>query len=199
VSCGNTVTGTVKLTKHLVCPTGHGLVVGNGATLDCNDKTIIGGDQSGQYGIYVRNVSTAIVQNCTVAHFEVGIRLRGAIDAIVEDNVSRDNTRYGLEITSNSTGAVIRRNDIIQNGDEGSRRPARSRALHGLSRIPWTAGLEGIYLLDSDANTVADNAIRIKARRHLSKGSHRNTIEGNTLNVPFNWWLAAQCRCQHDL
>ena len=47
----------------------------------------------------MRNVSNAVVQNCTVAHFEVGIRLRGAIKAIVDDD--QDNTRYGLEITRN--------------------------------------------------------------------------------------------------
>jgi Right handed beta helix region len=98
----------VILTSPLVCPTGHGLVVGNGATLDCNDQTITRGEQSWQYRIYVRNVSNAVVQNCTMAHFEVGLRLRGAIKAIVENNVRQDNTRYGLEITSNSTGAIIR-------------------------------------------------------------------------------------------
>jgi parallel beta-helix repeat protein len=185
VSCGNTVTGTVILTTPLVCPTGHGLAVGNGATLDCNGQTITGGNQSGQYGIYVRSVSNAVVRNCTVAHFEVGIRLRGAIDALVEDNVSRDNTRYGLEITLNSTGAVIQRNDIIQNGDEGihvSGPPDRDALHEIIGNIIDGNGLEGIYLLDSDANTVADNAIQNQGTAGIYiKGSHRNTIEGNIL------------------
>jgi parallel beta-helix repeat protein len=185
VSCGNTVTGTVTLTGDLVCPTGHGLVVGDGAILDCDGYSITGGEQVGQYGIYVRNASNATVRNCSVAQFEVGIRLRGAIGATVEDSVSEANTRYGLEITYFSTGALIQGNTIAQNGDEGihvSGPPDRD-ALH---EIIWNTvdgnGLEGIYLLDSDANTVADNVIRNQATAGIYiKGSHRNTIEGNTL------------------
>ena len=106
-SCGDTVTGTVTLTEDLVCPTGHGLRMRNGATLDCAGHTITGGDQPGQYGIYLRNVSGALVQNCTLEHFQVGIRLRGATNSTVQDSVTQHNTRYGIEITGSSTGAVI--------------------------------------------------------------------------------------------
>ena len=81
--CGGTVTGSVTLMADLTCPTGSGLVVGNNATLDCAGHTLKGGDQSGQYGISVRNVSNATVRNCTVEHFEVGIRLRQIVTTAI--------------------------------------------------------------------------------------------------------------------
>jgi parallel beta-helix repeat protein len=119
LSCGATVVGSVTLKADLNCLSGHGLVLGNGATLDCAGYRITGGEQPGQYGIYVREVSHATVRDCIVEGFEIGIRLRGAIDATVEDSVSQDNTRYGLELTNGSTGALIQGNRITQNGDEG--------------------------------------------------------------------------------
>jgi parallel beta-helix repeat protein len=185
LSCGATVVGSVILGDDLNCPTGHGLVLGNGATLDCNGHRITGSEQPGQYGIYVREASGATVRRCRVEGFEIGIRLRGATDATVEASVSRDNTRYGLEITSNSTGAVIQGNEITQNGDEGihvSGPPDRDALHEIIGNTVGGNGLEGIYLLDSDANTVADNAIQHHGTAGLYlKGSHRNTIEGNTL------------------
>jgi parallel beta-helix repeat protein len=185
LSCGATVVGHVILGGDLNCTTGHGLVLGNGATLDCAGHRIAGSGQSGQYGIYVREVSDATVYDCVVEGFEVGIRLRGATDATVEASASRHNTRYGLEITSNSTGAVIQGNEITQNGDEGihvSGPPDRDARHQILGNRVDGNGLEGIYLLDSDANRVADNVIQNQGTAGIYiKGSHRNTIAGNTL------------------
>jgi parallel beta-helix repeat protein len=185
LSCGATVVGSVTLQANLNCPTGHGLAVGSGATLNCAGKTITGGEQPGQYGIYVREVSNATVQNCTVESFEVGIRLRGATNATVRDSTTQLNTRYGLEITLNSTGALILSNSVLDNGDEGihvSGPPDRD-ALHQIeANLVDGNGLEGIYLLDSDANTIAENLVRDHGTAGLYiKGSHQNTITGNTL------------------
>jgi parallel beta-helix repeat protein len=185
LSCGATVAGSVTLKADLNCPTGHGLVLGNGATLDCDGHHITGNEQPGQYGIYVREVSGATVRNCIVEGFEIGIRLRGATDATVEDSVSQDNTRYGLELTNGSTGALIQGNEITQNGDEGihvSGPPDRDARHEILGNLVDGNAVEGIYLLDSDANTVADNVIQNHGTAGLYiKGSHRNTVEGNTL------------------
>src|SRR5262245_28242125 len=74
-NCGDTVTGTITLGSDLVCPSGTGLLVASGATLDCDGHLITGGNRAQQYGIYLRDVTNATVRNCTVQHFEVGIRL----------------------------------------------------------------------------------------------------------------------------
>ena len=184
-SCGETVTGTVTLTADLACPTGHGLFVGDGATLNCSGHAITGGDEQGQYGIYVRDVSGATVQNCTAEHFEVGIRLRGATNCTVQDSVAQHNTRYGIEIIQSSTGALILGNTIYNNSDEGMHvsGPTDADALHQiLGNTVDNNALEGIYLLDSDANTVAGNIIHNQGTAGIYvKGSDRNTIDGNTL------------------
>src|SRR5262245_44370130 len=90
-SCGSTIAGTVPLTANLACPTGHGLVLTDGATLDCAGHSITGGDQPGQYGVYVLNASASTVKNCTVAHFQIGIRLVGATNATIAQNVTQYN------------------------------------------------------------------------------------------------------------
>ena len=45
--CGQTLTGSVTLTADLTCPTSHGLVLGNNATLNCSGHTLKGSDQHG--------------------------------------------------------------------------------------------------------------------------------------------------------
>ncbi len=185
VSCGDTVTGTVIMAAPLDCPAGHGLLVGPGATLDCAGHSISGRHQSGQYGIYLRDIGDAVVRNCTVQSFEVGIRLRGTTNASVQNSAAEANTRYGLEITGNSTGARIQGNTIAYNGDEGIHvsGPTDRDALHHIAgNMVEGNAKEGIYLFDSDANTVADNYVQ----NHAAAGiyvtrSNRNVIEGNTL------------------
>lgn len=182
-SCGQTVTGSVTLTADLTCPTGNGLSLGNNATLNCAGHTIGGGDQPGQFGIYVRNVSNATVRNCTVAHFEVGIRLRQATNSTVENNVTQHNTMYGIDVTS-STGALLRGNTIFNNNNEGIHvsGPTDRDALHRIEGNTVDANAdEGIYLLNSQANTIASNTVLGHGAAGLYiKGSSRNTIEGNT-------------------
>ena len=118
-ACGESIQGAVTLSADLVCKTGHGLVVKNGAALDCAGHRITGGDRSGQYGIYVREGVNSVVKNCVAEGFEVGIRLRNATQAIVRNSVAQDNLRYGIEVTQGSTGALIQANKILDNGDEG--------------------------------------------------------------------------------
>jgi parallel beta-helix repeat protein len=181
VSCGATVTGTVTLTADLTCPTGHGLTVGHGATLDCAGHTITGGERSGQYGIYVRNASAAIVRNCVVEHFEIGIRLRGATNGTMEDNVVRENTRYGIDVTLSSTGVLIQRNAIDDNGDEGLHVSGSSFNILRDNTLDHNA-LEGIYLLNSPNNDVIGNTIQNHATAGIYvKNSNSNHLEGNTL------------------
>jgi parallel beta-helix repeat protein len=181
VKCGATVTGTVTLTADLTCRTGHGLTVGHGATLDCNGHTITGGKRSEQYGIYVRNVSDAIVRRCEVKHFEVGIRLRGATNSTVENNVVRENTRYGIDMTLSSTGVLIQHNVIDDNGDEGLHVSGSSSNILQDNTLDNNA-VEGIYLLNSPNNDVIRNTIKNHTTAGIYvKNSNSNYLEGNIL------------------
>jgi parallel beta-helix repeat protein len=184
-SCGAIITGALKLTADLVCRNGHGLVVNGGATLNCGGHRITGGNRAGQYGIYVRDGAKAVVTNCIAARFEVGIRLRGANGATVSDSVAQDNVRYGIEVTQQSTGALILRNQVLDNGDEGIHLsgPVDQDAGHKIldNRIEGNVA-EGIYLFLSNGSLIAGNTMRDHGAAGIYiKGSARNTIDGNTL------------------
>jgi parallel beta-helix repeat protein len=181
-SCGQTVTGLVTLTADLTCPTGNGLSLANNATLDCAGHILTGGDLSGQYGIYVRNVSNATVRNCTVEHFGVGIFLRQATNSTVQNSISQHNTAYGIQITA-STGALLQGNTVFNNSDEGIHVSGPSGdAAHRIEGNTVNANAdEGIYLLNTHANTIANNTVHGHGTAGIYiKGSNRNTIEGNT-------------------
>lgn len=183
--CGATLTGAVTLKADLVCRSGHGLVVSGGAALNCGGHRLTGGGQSGQYGIYIRDGANALVRNCVAEGFEVGIRLRGAKGATVKDSVARDNLRYGIEVTQQSTGALIQDNQVLDNGDEGIHLsgPADRDAGHKIldNTIEGNAA-EGIYIFMSNGSLIAGNTIRDHGAAGIYvKGSARNTIDGNTL------------------
>jgi parallel beta-helix repeat protein len=181
-SCGQSVTGLVTLTADLTCPTGHGLSLGNNTTLDCAGYSVTGGDQAGQYGIYIRNVSNATVRNCTVERFEMGIRVRQATDATVQNNTTRHNTMYGIDVTS-STGALLQGNTVFNNSDEGIHvsGPTDRDAAHRIEGNTVDANAdEGIYVLNAHANTILSNTVQGHGTAGLyMKGSNRNTIEDN--------------------
>ncbi|HEV8438246.1 MAG TPA: right-handed parallel beta-helix repeat-containing protein [Methylomirabilota bacterium] len=185
MGCGDIVVGRVTLLHDLSCPSGHGLLLADAATLDCAGHRITGGDQSEQYGIYVRDADDVLVENCVVERFEVGVRLRGAVNVVVQDTVSRNNTRYGMELTQSSAGAVIQRNTIQDNGDEGIHvsGPSDVDAGHQILQNTLEGNeKEGIYLLQSSGNMVADNTIQNNGAAGIYvKQSNRNTLSRNTL------------------
>jgi parallel beta-helix repeat protein len=196
IKCGATVSGSVTLKADLVCASGHGLVVGNGAILDCAGHRVSGGNQLGQYGIYVRG-SNAVVRNCVAQRFEVGIRVRNAMQATVTNNISRGNFRYGMELTQGSSAALIQGNTIADNGDEGIHvsGPDGSDAAHQILDNTFDGNEnEGIYLFQTNGNLIDGNAIRDQGAAGIYvKGSSRNTISNNTLiNDPLQLVYGAQ-------
>jgi parallel beta-helix repeat protein len=184
-SCGETVSGHVTLTSNLTCATGHGLLLDDGATLNCAGFRIVGSDVPGQYGIYLRSVGGATVENCTVEHFEVGIRLRTASHCVVQNSIVQHNTVYGIEVTQSSTLAVIQGNTIHNNSDEGihvSGPTDRDAGHHIVGNLVTNNALEGIYLFNSNANIIESNTMRGQGTAGIYlASSDRNTITGNTL------------------
>lgn len=186
ITCGATITGAAVLTADLVCPSGHGLVVvGSGAVLDCAGHRITGGDRTGQYGIYVRDGAGAVVKNCVAEGFEVGIRVRGMRGGVLKHNVVQDNLRYGIEVTQGSTAIRIKKNQVLDNGDEGIHLsgPDDVDAAHEiLGNTVGGNALEGIYVLRSHGNLIAGNTVRDHGAAGIYvKDSDRNTLDANTL------------------
>jgi parallel beta-helix repeat protein len=185
-TCGGTVSGTVILAKDLLSCPSHGLLLADGATLDCAGHTISGADQDDRYGVYVSGADGATVRNCTVQGFEVGIRLVAATNTIVQGNVAQNNLHYGIEVTQGSTGALLEGNEVSNNGDEGIHasggEPPGSDGHHAIvGNVVDANRLEGIYLLNTHGNRVAENVVRDQGAAGIYlDGSNRNAVERNT-------------------
>ena len=185
IRCGAIVAGAAVLTADLVCPDGHGLVVKGSGALDCAGHRIRGGDREGQYGIYVKNGAGAVVVNCVAERFEVGIRVKGVRGGLLKQNVVQDNLRYGIEVTQGSTEMRIKKNRVLDNGDEGIHLSGPDDVDAGHAVIGNVVGgnaLEGIYVLRSHGNLIAANTVRDHGAAGIYvKDSDRNTLDGNTL------------------
>ena len=153
--------------------------------LDCAGHRLTGGDRTGQYGIYIRDGAGAVVRNCVAERFEVGIRVRGIQGAVLKQNVAQDNLRYGIEVTQGSTAIRIKKNQVLDNGDEGIHLsgPDDIDAAHEI--LNNTVGgntLEGIYVLRSHGNLIAGNTVRDHGAAGIYvKDSDRNRLDANTL------------------
>ena len=185
LSCGETVSATVVMKEDLFCPTGHGVVLGDGASLDCDGRKIVGGDAPGRYGVYANRVTDVSVQNCTIEHFEVGVRMRTATAATVQNSFIQHNTAYGIELTQSSTGALIQGNTITNNSDEGchlSGPTDRDAAHRVVGNVVTNNSVEGIYLLNANGNTIENNLISGQGTAGIYlNSSDRNAITGNML------------------
>ena len=185
IRCGAIVIGAAVLTADLACPTGHGLVVEGTGALDCAGHRVTGGDRTGQYGIYVKNGTGAVVANCVAERFEVGIRVKGVRGGLLKHNVARDNLRYGIEVTQGSTEMRIKKNRILDNGDEGIHLSGPADADGGHEIVGNTVGgnaREGIYLLRSHGNLIAGNTVRDHGAAGIYvKDSDGNALDGNIL------------------
>jgi parallel beta-helix repeat protein len=190
-TCGRTISGTTTLVADLVC-SGNGLVLDDRAALDCNGHTIRGRSDPADPtdGISADGASNVSIRNCTVKNFDTGIRLVNATNAFVKDNYTENNSTYGIEITRDSTGALIEGNHVLNNGDEGIHisGPFGRDSDHSIlgNEIRDNA-TEGIYMLGSDGNIVAGNDIAnhgaagIYATDHNGDVAEGNVIEANTL------------------
>jgi parallel beta-helix repeat protein len=184
-SCGQRITGHVTLTSDLLCDDAHGVRLGPGALLDCDGHVIRHvSTPADRYGIYFDGEDDAVATDCVVEGFEVGIRVKDAARAIVRGGVTRNNTRYGIELTEGSTAALITDVTVAGNGDEGihvSGSPQPSE--HWIAGNTVTGNrLEGIYLFRTHGNTVLGNTVRDNGAAGIYvKASDGNRIEGNDL------------------
>ena len=120
VSCGQTITSSVRLTNDLTDCSGDGLVIGADAiTVDLDGHTI---DGIG-LGAGVRNTGfdAVAVIGGTVTEFDDGILFAGG-HGIVDAMTLTENQVSGVAIRGGPTGTVVRHTDV-------SSEPDRDRAL----------------------------------------------------------------------
>jgi hypothetical protein len=124
-ACGDTVTTHYVMPAALACPTGHGLRVGSGVTLNCNGNNLYGAGLPETYGIYLSGTTGAYVVNCNTYYWDRGIRLNNAhrntlqtISTAVNGNQTL-HTGYGIDLAGGSSSNYFLQVNAIANYDEG--------------------------------------------------------------------------------
>src|SRR6185503_12649000 len=144
------------MTADLACPrlpSGDtvGLRLKSGVTLDCQGHIIAGpGDTlKNAYG---------------VTKFWWGVYVQNAGDVLIEDNDLYENgwkdptqngTGYGLDV-ANSQDVTVRRNRIVDNGNEGFHLSTSVGVTVDDNEL-MNNGFEQLYMIHSDFNTIANN------------------------------------------
>jgi parallel beta-helix repeat protein len=115
-------------------------------------------------GSSTRPVDNATVRNCTTSGFWWGFYIAYSQGVVVEDSVATGNgwfsatengTGYGIDV-ANSTGVVLRRNQVLANGNEGIHLSSSSGLLIEDNQIADN-GWEQLYLIGVDDNTIVGN------------------------------------------
>lgn len=208
VSCGQTLTGSVRLANSLTnCP-GDGLVIGApGIAVDLNGRTIDGVG----LGAGVRNdgFDGVMIANGIVKEFDFGVQLNnGTVFNVVSALTLQSNQEAGVQIAgSGAKGSQLWQNTFIDNGD--------AVAILGGARDTFIynntigAGANGGLVLDqvtgswlegnlfSDANNTAvmltgagDNVLigntfagGADTAVQITEGSHGNRVQDNVITA----------------
>ena len=179
VSCGQTITSSVRLTNDLTDCSGDGLVIGADAiTIDLDGHTI---DGIG-LGTGVRNTGfdAVAVTGGTVTQFDDGILFAGGY-GIVDAMTLVENQVTGVAVRGGAPGTVVRHTDVtasptgveISGGTSGA---TVSDAT--LSGIPG----DGVLLDGATASTVTRTSVTGASQSGIALlGASGNTLTGNTL------------------
>lgn len=113
-SCGDSASGTVRLSKDLVGCSRVGLKLGPGTTLDCNGHRIAG--RQSDEGLQVRDADQVRIRNCRIENFEIGVQVRSSKSILIEDNEFLLN-RKGVDVAGGSADISIEGNVFASSSD----------------------------------------------------------------------------------
>ncbi len=201
VTCGQTITSSVRLTNDLTDCSGDGLVIGADAiTVDLDGHTIDGVG----LGAGVRNTGfdSVAVTGGTLTQFDDGILFAGG-HGIVDAMTLTENQVSGVAIRGGPTGSVVRHTDVssspvgieLSGGTTGATVhdatltliPGDGVLLDGTTASTVTrtavtgASQSGIALVGASGNTITDNTLSSNSGSGLSLdlASDDNTVRGN--------------------
>ena len=173
--CGDTLTGTARLTEDLGPCERDGLVLRFGAVLDCAGHTISGQrpekrdaaprakkDDLPSFGVILDDTTGAVVQNCKITGFDYGVELSGARDSRVSGvEVFRNGdfhhkVGYGIHL-SRSYGNTIERSLVRDSADEGIHIGTDSDRNTVAGNRAHDNGRENFYVLNARGNRLVGN------------------------------------------
>lgn len=162
--CGDTILVSTVLTQDLVCPSGHGLVVGaDHIVLDLGGHTITGSLTGA--GVWVGPRTGVTVTSGEISGFATAVELQQSFDATVSKLVAHDGDR-GINIGTGG-GHLIEKNVISDNSRDGIR----------------LAGSADVVL---SKNVLSGNVFGIG----IANGSHGTLVEKNVVSTSGAWGIA---------
>lgn len=185
VTCGQTVTTSIRLLNDLTnCP-GDGLVVGaDGITIDLDGHSIDGTNLGS--GVANRGHDSVTVTNGSISEFDLGVELgNGTALAIVSDLTLQANQIAGIQLTNADNGIAgntLRRNLVVGN-------TAGILVLGGTQRAVLTdntlagSATVGISVQSSSGNTLDGNRVSGTSGPGIElDGASTNTVRGNVVD-----------------
>jgi parallel beta-helix repeat protein len=173
----------------------------NGSLLDCDHHTITGRGQ--EAGVLFDNANGAEVHNCSIANFQIGVRVKGGQGHAIVGNEILDSEKYGIDLADAPAGVRIESNTIRDSGDEGIHvgTGASDNVILGnqfvhskeenvyllaasgtrvIGNVMVDAGGAGIFIKHSTNSYVADNIV-FDNPIQVRGGSRDNVLEDNAL------------------
>ncbi len=185
-SCGDTIKGAYEMSADLTGCYATGLVVASDATLDCKGHRIVsGGAANDNYGLYLKSTRSANIKNCIIEGFGDGIVLKQARANTIRNVESRNNIRYGVNETQNSSQNRFERNFFFKNGEIGVRIASGSGEgdIYVGNKV-YSNKLEGVYLLEARGGVFEKNAIESVTSAGLyMQDSHHWIFSENTFKT----------------
>jgi parallel beta-helix repeat protein len=186
--CGDKVVQDYVMAADLgPCLLTHGLVIGNGVTLDGNGHQILGpGGAIETYGVYLNGSTGAVVTDVVVTGFLRGIRLANAQgNQILESETVQNgnfttHVGYGIDMASGARNNLLQDNLIHNNADEGIHFGSGSGGNVFVGNTVYDNHIENIYFISSHNNTILNNTTRLGQTGVYVKDSTGNVFQDNT-------------------
>ncbi|HAC78997.1 MAG TPA: hypothetical protein DCG06_01790 [Deltaproteobacteria bacterium] len=185
--CGDVLVGESTLGGDLLSCPGDGLRLRRTAVLDCDGHALTGKGRGS--GLVLDRTTGAEVRNCLISGFRNGFRIRGGSGNRIEDNEILDNSRYGIDLSQQTTGNWIEGNLISASGDEGIHIGSGADLNFVLFNDIEDSGAENIYLLDVQhifliANNLSGSGSASIYMKHAQKSLIvLNSIEDRVVQV----------------
>jgi parallel beta-helix repeat protein len=206
--CSSKLSGTfstVLLTQDIYNHSGTCITFyGSNVEFDGGGHTIDGDDSGTDYGIYMNGKSGNTVKNCDVRDFHHGIYLSSSSGNTVSRNTANSNTGSGIYLFNSASNTIAIFNEANYNGERGiflsssnnnqvyfneansntssgirlagsdSNTVTFNDVLNNSSTNAW-----GMYLYDSDSNTISSNNLIGNYYGIKFDSSQSNTLNSN--------------------
>jgi parallel beta-helix repeat protein len=175
------VTADTTLTEN---HSGRITIDADNVTLDCDGHVVQGPGSGTGTGVLVFGHDGVTIVNCDIRDFSIGIHLESAVGTVVQDNALSGNPQNGILLIRGANNSTLSGNTLSSNANESI--TVVESTGNSLDQNVVDDTNKGIYLGDSDANSITNNLVTRGWSWFtiaLGDGSDNNTVSGNTVSI----------------